>query len=64
MCVVLAVLESINYIALLMPGCFVLSMDKFLLVGRCEVNRDMMKKQHLYVIYMCVQHHTYTLHLP
>ena len=43
-CAVLAALNIINYITLLMPECFVLRRDKFLpqLVGRFEVNQDMM----------------------
>ena len=43
-CAVLAALNSINYITLCMPGCFVLRMDQFLphYVRGCKVNRDMM----------------------
>ena len=39
-----AALNSINYITLFMPGCFVLSRDKFLhqCVGRFKVNCDVM----------------------
>ena len=40
----LAALNSMNYIILFMPGCFVLRVDKFLPqhVGRFEVNWDVM----------------------
>ena len=43
-CAVLAALNSINYISLLIPGCFVLGMYKFQpqRVGRFELNWDMM----------------------
>ena len=43
-CAGLAALNSINYITLSTPGCFVLRMDKFLpqCVSRFNVNQDMM----------------------
>ena len=43
-CAVLTVLNSINYITLFMPGCFILRVEMFLPrpVGRFEMNWDMM----------------------
>ena len=48
-----AALNSINYITLFMPECFVLGMDKFLpqCVGRFKVNRDIMFRENMYNIY-------------
>ena len=44
MCAVLSAVNSMNYIPLFLPGCFVLRMDMFLpqRVGGLKVNQDMM----------------------
>ena len=42
MCAVLAVLNSVNYITLFMPGCFVLRMEflKFLPQRACQIKSE------------------------